>query len=395
MITPSALDADRVVVVVSDVEMGDGGVEDEFPHGAWLVSLLEHYQCGRFCDVPVDFVFNGDTFDLLKVPYRGAWPHHVTAEVAVSKMAAVISTHPDFFDGLRGILAHEHAPRRAHFVVGNHDAELLFRPVQALLRSQLGGRGVHFPGFELRLGPVKLEHGNQQDVMFRMDPDQPFVTIEGQRMLNLPWASVALLDALIPLRPWFYFHDRLRPKSLVMELVPEVRELLLARVWKYWTLDFWRDFLSVGDPLLRLDWDMVKEVFWRFTTTNTEVHLDPAWLAQTVRNEDAELFVLGHLHHAASHERHGKRIVQLGAMRDEYDLDESGTRFEPRLKQILEIRLGGGRVRGLVSHEILGPPRTDGSIPRTLWDVLDEVEEAMGKIGHQVAAEAAHEMEEE
>ena len=378
MSTESPLDADRLLVVLSDIEMGDGGVHDEFPHDAWLISLLAPYQQGRFRDLPVDFVFNGDSFDLLKVPYRGTWPHHVTAEVALTKMASIVAAHAEFFSGLKEILAHPHAPRRAHFVVGNHDADLLFPQVQALVRAQAGGRGVHFPGFELRIGPVLIEHGNQQDVMFRMDPDQPFVTIDGQPMLNLPWASVALLDTLIPLRPWFYFHDRLRPKSRVMDLVPEIRELIMTRVWKYWTRDFWRDFLAEGDPLLRMDLDMAKEVLWRFATTNTEIHLDSEWLEQTVEQDDARLFVQGHVHRAVSHEHAGKRILQLGAMRDEYELDETGTRFERRLKQILEVRLGGERIRALVSHEVVGPLRSDGAVPRTVWDVLDLMEAATG-----------------
>ncbi len=391
MPTPATLDADRIVVVLSDIELGDGGVEDEFPHDEWLIGLLEHYQQGRFRDLPVDFVFNGDSFDLIKVPYLGAWPHHVTSQVALTKMASIVGAHPGFFAGLRGILAHPDAPRRVHFVVGNHDADLLFPSVQALVRSTLGGQGVHFPGLDMRIGKVWLEHGSQQDVMFRMDPERPFVTIDGERLLKLPWASVALLDTLIPLRPWFYFHDRLRPKSRVMDLVPEIRELILDRVRKYWGLDFWRDFLIEDDPLLEIDWTMVREVFWRFATTNTEVHLDPEWLAQTVEHSDAQLFVVGHLHAAGSHEHGGKRIIQLGPMRDEYELDETGTRFEPRLKQILEIRLKDERVHGLVSHEILGPPRDDGSIPRTLWDVLDEVEAAVEMFGDLESATAEHE----
>lgn len=393
MPSPAPLDAERIIVVLSDIEMGDGGVQDEFPHDEWLVSLLAPYQQGRFRDLPVDFVFNGDCFDLLKVPYRGDWTHHVTAEVAQTKMASIIGAHAAFFGGLRRILGHSAAPRVAHFVVGNHDAELLFPQVQALIRSQLGGRGVHFPGFTLRIGPVLLEHGGQLDPMFRMDPDHPFVTIDGRPMLGLPWGSVALLNALIPMRSWFYFHDRLRPKSRVMELVPAIRELILARVWTYWSRDFWRDLVGTRDPLLRLDATMVKEVLWRFATTNTEVHLDPTWLEHTVAQDDAQLFVLGHLHQLASHEHHGKRILQLGPMRDEYDLDESGTRFTPRLKQILELRLGSDRVAGVVSHELVGPPRTDGSIPRTVWDVLDEVEAATAGMGDDAVAAARRERE--
>jgi hypothetical protein len=49
-------------------------------------------------------------------------------------------------------------------------------------------------------------------------------------------------------------------------------------------------------------------------------------------------------------------------------------------------------VRGLVSHELLGPERQDRSIPRTVWDVLDDVEAALSSLGD--LEEATREREE-
>ncbi len=378
--------ADRVLLVFSDVEMGPGGHEDDFPHSEFLLELMARYQEPPYRNLPLDVVFNGDSFDLLKTDYLGGFPHHISADVALTKMAAVLTAHPRFFPGLRDFLAHEPAPRQAHFVVGNHDAELLFPQVQSLVRSLSGGRNVNFPGFSMRLGPVYLEHGSQQDVLFRQDPKHPFITLGERQLLNISWASIALLSTVMPLKRWLCFHERLRPRERVMSLVPELKELLLARVWKYWTLDFWREFLAVGDPLLKLDWKMVQEVFWRFTTQDTEVKLDPAWLRETVEQTDAELFVVGHLHQLASYEHGDKRILHTGCMRDEFWVDEAGTGFRPALKNYLEVHLRQGRVAGLISHELLGPPRND--IPSSVWDALDDIEAAMDELGDQASARA-------
>src|SRR5690606_19850451 len=106
---------------------------------------IEGYNAEPFADLPVTVVFNGDTFDLLKTSYRGQYPTRITADVAVGKLTRIAAAHPGFFERLRRFLRHPGAPRRACFITGNHDLELLFPEVQALLRS-LCGEGVFFPG---------------------------------------------------------------------------------------------------------------------------------------------------------------------------------------------------------------------------------------------------------
>ena len=39
-------DVDRLLLVFSDVEMGAGGVLDDFPHSDWLAELLADYATG-------------------------------------------------------------------------------------------------------------------------------------------------------------------------------------------------------------------------------------------------------------------------------------------------------------------------------------------------------------
>ena len=186
-------DADQLLLVIGDVEMGAGGVLDDFPHSDWLGQLVCSYNEPPFSELDIDLVFNGDVFDLLKTSYLGAWPRHITGEVAVGKMARIASAHPGFFEGVRRFLDHGRAQRRVFFIVGNHDPELLYPDVQLMIRSKLGTfENVIFPGFTLRIGRVHIEHGSQMDPFFRMERRRPFIEYRGETMLNISWGAVAL-----------------------------------------------------------------------------------------------------------------------------------------------------------------------------------------------------------
>lgn len=376
------LDADRLIVVFSDVEMGAGGEGDDFPHSGFLGDLMLTFLEGPQGDYPIDFVFCGDTFDLLKTPYLGGHPRHITKEVAVGKMASVAATHPRFFEALSKILEHPRASKSAYFIVGNHDPELLFPKVQGFIRALCGNeRNVHFPGFEATLGPVRVEHGCQSDPLFRIDPQKPFINAQGTQLLNLSWATIALFDIAIPLLPLFHFHDRLRPRNLVMEMIPEIRELLVAKAWQYWTKDFWREFMSMKDPVLKFNWSMVKEIVKRFTTSNPEVSIDKRWLKNTLEKEACEVFVTGHLHQVGTFYHGSKRLLQAGCFRDEYFIMDEGTRFQPVLKPFYEIYVRNNHVTGIVSQEIQGPSRPPQSFPDSIYDIVPKVKEQLEELG--------------
>ncbi len=373
---------DRLVLVFSDVEMGPGGPEDDFPHGEFLGDLLLSYLEPPWRDRPVDVIFCGDTFDLLKTPYLGEFPHHIDRDVAVAKMASVAAAHPRFFAALSRFVEHSSGNKTVHFVLGNHDLELAFPKVQAFIRALCGRPGrVRFPGFELALGPILAEHGSQWDPLFRIDPDKVFVEHDGRTLLNISWATVTLLDLFIPLRPLLYFHDRLVPKSRVMELVPEIRELIVGLSWKYWTRDFWRDYLGGRDPVLKLNWTMFKEIVKRLTTSSPDVQIQTGWLAQSVEQRPQRLFIIGHLHRMASYYHGGKRILQVGAFRDEYLLDPDGEGFTPILKPCYEIYVKDEQVVGVVTRELPGPRRPEGHVPATIRDVVPAVKERLAELG--------------
>ncbi len=358
--------AEQVIAVFSDVEMGAGGPLDDFPHSRFLGELIVERCQGPWRDLEVDLVFDGDTFDLLKTPVEQRYPRHITADVALAKVSAVAAAHPDFFKAIRE-LQRSPVPRRVHFVVGNHDAELVFSEVQGLIHALCGfGEHISFPGFTLELGPVHLEHGHMADHLFRVDPERLFLEWKGEQVLSLAWASVGLLDAVIPMHPWFGFYDRVRPQARLLAMAPELKDLLLALGWTYWTSEFPREWWRERDPLLKLDWSVVYEVFRRMVTTDTDVSFDPTWLSETVERSPCELFITGHLHRSSSTLHGPRRLLTLGCFRDEFWLGEDGCTFTPILKPWLEVRVRDGRVVGLSQRELLGPDRPADHFPTSV-----------------------------
>ena len=375
-------DFDRLVVIFSDIEMGSGGDLDDFPHSAFLGEVLLSCLEGPGRDRPIHFVFNGDTFDLLKTKYLGGHPRHIDKNVAAAKMSSVAAAHPKFFEALTTILEDPKEERRVYFVTGNHDAELLFPKVQNLIRSLCGDNGrILFPGYEMTLGPVRIEHGSQLDPLFRIDTKRPFLDYGGKEILNLSWATIALLDVILPLQPTLYFYDRLRPRSDVMERLPEVKELLTTLAWRYWTKDFWRDFISLKDPLIRINWSMIKEIVKRMTTSNPSVSIDMRWLSNVVEKSPCELFVTGHLHKMSGYHHKNKRIVQSGCFRDEYFILDEGRGFQPALKNFHEIYLKEDRVSGIMCKEIRGPDRPPEAFPDSIYDVVPRVKALLDNLG--------------
>lgn len=382
-------------MVVSDVEMGAGGPRDDFPQSDHLGRLLAAYGDGAYREVPITIVFNGDTFDLLKTSHRDGYPTRIDADVAVAKLLRVTASHPGFFEHLRRFLRGDRA-RRLAFVVGNHDLELAFPEVQAILGSLFGApEQVLFPGQRLQIGDVRIEHGFQADPVFTADPEAPFVEEAGRTILNLPWGAVALLEVAMPLSETFYPLDRLRPRRAVLDMLPEVRELLLAAFWRYWTRDYWRDFFADADPLKRVSWTMLKEVVYRLGTHHADVSMGDHYQRQLARDPDTRLLLVGHQHEPGWWSENGRKVLRTGCFRNEYLLTPIGT-YEPLPKVYAEVFLRDQRVVRSHLVEITTPEPPPGFMPPSLEPLRAEARRLLARSGSaaEIAARGRREAEE-
>jgi UDP-2,3-diacylglucosamine pyrophosphatase LpxH len=367
-------DIDQVLVVISDIEMGGGGHTDDFPHSDYLKELILSYNCAPFDQVPVTLVLNGDTFDLLKTSYLGKHPRHITTDVALGKMTRIAAAHPQFFEAIRCFLAYPKATREVRFIVGNHDFELLFDEVQSFIRSLCGPHqeNLFFDGFELNVGRVHIEHGNQEDPLFRMDPNETFLKSENGPILNIPWCCVAILDVILPMKDILYFHDRLFPRNAVVELIPEMKELLVNAFWQYWTRDYWKGFFG-NDPLKRLSWTMVKEVVARSVSQDADVCIGDAFEKRMQETDEYDLYLIGHLHRPTWSSFGNRKLLGTGCFRNEYMLKDKGRELEPINKVYAEVFLKDNRP--LYSHlvEAPSPPAPEGYVPESIFDITPKL----------------------
>ncbi|MEZ4239938.1 MAG: hypothetical protein R3F59_28065 [Myxococcota bacterium] len=354
--------------------MGAGGVLDDFPHSPWLAELLASYDAPPYRDLPVDLVFNGDTFDLLKTSLDDAYPRHVTEGVALAKLRRVLDAHPAFVTGLRAFLtAPDVAPRRAHFVIGNHDAELAFPAVQRALSGAIDAPGVWFPGFSVDIGDVHIEHGSQDDPMFQVDEHQPLTEWNGDTLLDLPWGAVAILDVMLPMQQQLYALDRVKPRPRVMELIPEVKDLLGSAFWRYYTREYLVDLFNRSDPTRKASWSMLKEVLYRFTTFDPDTSVSAHYQRLVRDQERYRVVVIGHHHSPSWWSWADRKVLQAGCLRDEYVMDRQGTITGLLPKVYVEVFLAKGRAVRSELVEIDGPPPLPTHMPRSILELRDRV----------------------
>lgn len=388
-------DADRLLVVLSDLELGAGGLLDDYPDDPFLGALIRSFNAAPYDALAVDLVLNGDTFDLLKTPYRGEHPRHITADVAVGKLVRVVAAHPIFFEALRAFLSHPRAARRVHFVVGNHDPELFFPAVQTTLRALLGhDETIRFPGLSLDIGDVHIEHGQQGDPLFRMEADKPFVDHGGTPILNLPFASVALLDVAMPLQALLCFHDRVKPRDAVFALLPEVWEVLSARYWSYWTRDYWRGWFSDADPVKRVSWTLLREVASRFGSRNADSTIDASWQRSLLLDTNHRLSLVGHTHEASWSTLADRKVLVTGTFRHEFTIDADGVPATQLPKVYAEAWLKQGRVVRSYLVEADGPPPPAGWVPASIFAVRAELQRLLGTDAQRKEEEEAREAQE-
>lgn len=165
----------------------------------WLQAMVKQL------DGPVELVLNGDIFDfdsVMTVPAdlsaswlerrRGLWPEE---EKSRFKLSVILGDHPTWVRALHEFVSAGH---QLAFIIGNHDLELHWPSVQALLLDTLDlppERRAAFrvcEWFLVSQGDTLITHGNQLDpYCLCQNPIHPL--IEGRRgpRVRLPFGNVA------------------------------------------------------------------------------------------------------------------------------------------------------------------------------------------------------------
>jgi UDP-2,3-diacylglucosamine pyrophosphatase LpxH len=198
---PPGIPAERRIVVLSDVHLsqthpdGDGDamwmryrrkVFQPDPDFARLVDVL----LAEHGDDAIELVFNGDVLDFdapwVKDGKSSFDEFPLTEQGCAEHTARILGDHPVWFDATARVLLHGH---RVMFLCGNHDIELCWPGVRAVIREDLERRwaalwaaaeragnteGLHPPAalsekvrfrtwFHVTEDGIYIEHGSQYD----------------------------------------------------------------------------------------------------------------------------------------------------------------------------------------------------------------------------------------
>src|SRR3989338_1623510 len=151
---------DKIIVVVSDLELGDGSSTDDFTEDYLLVKVIDFYAKSKF---PVDLIRNGDVEDFLKMGIKGIHPKLITPEISVQKLKNAAKAHPTVFESYQEFIKKKR--KRIISIIGNHDQDYVFPEVQKTFTKLIHGNKENtlFPGFSYTLPDLKIIHGNSFD----------------------------------------------------------------------------------------------------------------------------------------------------------------------------------------------------------------------------------------
>lgn len=311
------------IYFISDIELGRGDIFDDFSDDNTLIKFLEQIT-SKTQNEKTTLVLNGDIFDFLKMPYEGKFPKHITQDISVWKLNEVITHHPTIFSALKEFT--QNSNHKIFFVIGNHDADVVWPAIQRKLIETLDSKGnIHF-GYKFQNKELHAEHGHLVDTFFSFNKNKPIISYRGEQILNLPWGWRACASHLMDLKKRFPYEEQLNPKPLALKLYPEfakeskktVRDLTIKSI--------------IRNPILRF-WDPTHHApYWKFfkhTLRHGFEYVDDekfiVHMIKTVakNNPTKQTIILGHMHIALESTENEQKIYVTDTWRNEYQILEN------------------------------------------------------------------------
>jgi UDP-2,3-diacylglucosamine pyrophosphatase LpxH len=323
------------IFVISDIEMGGGDTLDDFTDDAKLVKFIEKIQKAPK-DTPVTLILNGDTFDFMKMSYKGTHPTHITEEVSMWKLNTVHGSHSGVFLALKNFLLRPN--HKIFFLIGNHDEDLAWPALQERIKNLLGAKDNVFFDYYYKRPDIHIEHGHLYDPFFYLNIKKPFVKYKKQMVLNSPFGVQIFSTRLLKFKLDFPYEERFYPKHMMFDIKPELRK----RKNKITRDVILRDviinpLIHFRDPTRRIPYLRILTHVLRRGKKIMDVSM---YLPSTIRSmmkkhPKNKLYVLGHVHLMVEHSYSDNvKVLFTDTWRDEYDLYRN---FEKKKKSYAEI----------------------------------------------------------
>ena len=356
---------DKIILVVSDIEAGDGSATDDFIADKLFSSFIDSYLARRYNEIPVELVLNGDTFDFIKSSHDGNYTRYITEGISLAKVGLFLKAHPIFFNSLKKFLKHK--KNKAIFIYGNHDPDLAFKAVQKKLADILGGN-IMFPGFSYESSAVRAEHGSQLDEIFKTN-GPTIIRHEGKNILNLPPITYAVFEHLALLKKVYPLFERIYPKKQLLKRVPKLARILMATNTKYFLKAIYKLVKNSKNPTYKVPKGYISRIFSNIIHHNYESVFGRRVRTALKKMKGVEILIIGHWHTPKEMSIKHKKVICTGTWRDEYFISKHTSMLRSRGKYFAEVIITGDKVIGarLIKHRA-----TNKSSDARLLDYLIE-----------------------
>jgi len=306
--------------IISDVELGRGDIMDGFHDDDKLVAFIESIK-SHSADEIVTLVFNGDSFDFLKMGYRGKYPRLITEEISLWKINEIYAAHRKVFQALKSFLSNK--KHRLVFVIGNHDPDLAWPSVKKFIREKLSAsKNIDFT-FRYKKNGLQAEHGHLFDVFFTFNIKKPIIKYRKKEILNLPWGCRICFSHLNKVKLSFPDEEKYQPATEYAKLNPAykkaIQKAISAIILKELLL---RPLLFPYDPTRRAPTQkIITETIRRgFKALSYEQYKLIDFRRLRKKFPQVKIFVLGHTHCLGDLSYKGQRHLVTDTWREEIDV---------------------------------------------------------------------------
>ena len=287
----------KVKIVISDLHVAKGlrlpdgrrNILEDFFEDAAVVEFLKFYSTGEYADASVEVISNGDFFNMLQVDYQDQFVDMITEKVSMHKMERIFEGHGALMDAMRDFCAR---PRHnLVFVVGNHDAALLWPGVQQQLRQRISKSLRFYPDFYAFDG-VLVTHGHRYEFIHHFNPHAFwYETPDGERYMRLPWGSHFVIDFLNRMKGQRPFIDKIKPFRKYLRYA-FLNDFMFFWKMIYHIVRFWTRNRFHSDPFRRREFKLSPT-----RMANAMTHESMLQGAERIlRNTNYRIVIMGHSH---------------------------------------------------------------------------------------------------
>ncbi len=192
----------KTILVISDLHLSAGltvnnrkNFLEDFHYDKELIEFIQYHSNGLYLEREVELIINGDFFDLLAVPFVPYFDdEYWSEEAALDKLKMIIEAHYGVIKAFQNFLSFPQ--NNIVYIIGNHDAELIFPALQNYLFSLFGE--LDQSKFKILLNitdnyspepGIILKHGHEFEVAHHFSEESIIQDVEGNKYFLPPWGS--------------------------------------------------------------------------------------------------------------------------------------------------------------------------------------------------------------